>query len=96
MTESTIRDVLVATAGVQSVGAVDRRDLADGSAIVTARLGFAPATPTADIVFILEVARTRIREAAPGVIDIVLEPEIAAPRDDANPPTDIFVIRGAD
>lgn len=96
MTESTIRDVLVATAGVQSVGAIELHELADGSRLVTARLGFAPASPTADIVFILEVARASIREAAPDVLDIILEPELAAPRDDANPPTDVFVIRGAD
>lgn len=96
MTESTIRDALVATAGVQSVGAVAVHELADGAVLVTARLGFAPATPTADIVFILEVARAHILDVAPDASDIVLEPELAAPRDDANPPTDVFVIRGAD
>jgi hypothetical protein len=42
------------------------------------------------------VARAGIRELVPEAADIVLEAEIAAPRDDANPPTDIFVIRGAD
>lgn len=96
MTVTTIRDVLAATAGIQSVGAVALHDLSDGAVLVTARLGFAPATPTADIVFILDVARARIREATPDALDIILEPEIAAPRDDANPPTDVFVIRGAD
>jgi hypothetical protein len=96
MQSTMIRDVLIATPGVQSVGSVAVHELAGGETLVTARLGFAPATPTADIVFLLDVARAGIRELVPEAADIVLEPEIAAPRDDANPPTDIFVIRGAD
>ena len=96
MQSTTIRDVLIATPGVQSVGTVEVHELVSGETLVTARLGFATATPTADIVFLLDVARARVREVVPEAADIVLEPEIAAPRDDANPPTDIFVIRGAD
>jgi len=96
MQSTTIRDALIAIPGVQSVGAVDVHVLATGTTLVTARLGFGPATPTADIVSLLDVARARVREFVAEATDIVLEPEIAAPRDDANPPTDIFVIRGAE
>ncbi len=96
MQTSAIREVLLATAGVQSVGAVGAVELADGGHIVTARLGFGPSTPVGDVVAILEAVRAGIRAVAPDAVDIVLEPEIAAPRGDANPPTDIFVIRGAD
>jgi divalent metal cation (Fe/Co/Zn/Cd) transporter len=96
MQTSAIREVLLATAGVQSVGAIAAVELADGGHLVTARLGFGPSTPVGDIVTILDAVRTGIRAVAPEASDIVLEPEIAAPRDDANPPTDVFVIRGAD
>lgn len=96
MQTSAIREVLLAAAGVQSVGAVGAVELADGGHLVTARLGFGPSTPASDIVAIIESVRAGIRGVAPEAVDIVLEPEIAAPRDDANPPTDIFVIRGAD
>lgn len=96
MQSTTISDVLIATPGVQSVGAVVVHTLESGETLITARVGFGPATPTADIVFLLDVARARVRELVPDAADIVLEPEIAAPRDDANPPTDVFVIRGAD
>ncbi|MBX9717498.1 MAG: hypothetical protein K2X36_01480 [Microbacteriaceae bacterium] len=96
MQTSAVREVLLATAGVQSVGAVGAVELADGRHIVIARLGFGPSTPAADIVAILEAVRSGIRAIAPEAVDIVLEPEIATPRDDANPPTDVFVIRGAD
>lgn len=96
MQTSAIREVLLATAGVQTVGAVDAVELATGGHLVTARLGFGPSTPAGDVVAILEAVRAGIRAIAPDAVDIVLEPEIAAPRDDANPPTDVFVIRGAD
>lgn len=96
MQTSAIREVLLATAGVQTVGAVGVVELADGGHLVTARLGFGPSTPAGDVVAILEAVRAGIRAVAPDVVDIVLEPEIAAPRGDANPPTDVFVIRGAD
>ncbi len=96
MQTSAIREVLVATAGVQSVGAVGVHAVAQGGQLVTARLGFGPKTPAADIVAIIEAARAGIRAIAPEMTDVVLEPEIAAPRTDANPSTDVFVIRGAD
>jgi hypothetical protein len=96
MQSTTIREALLATPGVQSVGAVDVYELTTGESIVVARLGFGPSTPMADTVFLIEAARARIHELIPSAVDIVLEPEIAAPRDDANPPTDFFVIRGAD
>ena len=53
-------------------------------------------TPIADVVAVLGAVRTGIRRAVPDARDIMLEPEIAAPRVDANPPTDVFVIRGAE
>ncbi|WP_439564658.1 hypothetical protein [Microcella sp.] len=96
MQTSAIREALLATAGVQSVGAIDAVALAQGGHLVTARLGFGPNTPAADLVAILGAVRAAIKAVAPEAVDIVLEPEIAAPRDDANPPTDVFVIRGAD
>ena len=96
MLASTIREVLLAAPGVQSVGTVDVVTAASGAPVVIARLGFGPSTTVADVVAISGSVRAAIRAEAPEVVDIVLEPEIAAPRDDANPPTDIFVIRGAD
>lgn len=96
MQTSTIREALLATAGVQTVGEVAVVDVAGGGYLVTARLGFGPSTPAGDIVAILDAVRPSIRAVAPQAVDIVLEPEIAAPRGDANPPTDVFVIRGAD
>lgn len=96
MQTTGIRDVLLATAGVQTVGAVEVHTREDGAQLVTARLGFGPSTSVSDVVAILDSVRAGIREVAPDTIDVVLEPEIAAPRGDANPPTDVFVIRGAD
>jgi len=96
MLASTIREVLIATPGVQSVGTVDVIASATGAPIVIARLGFGPNTPVSDVVAISAAVRTGIRSEAPEVVDVVLEPEIATPRDDPNPPTDVFVIRGAD
>jgi len=91
-----IRDVIVGTPGVQSVGDVRALRLEDERLIITARLGFGRSTPVADVVAVLGAVRTGIRRAVPDARDIVLEPEIAAPRVDANPPTDVFVIRGAE
>lgn len=96
MQRSEIRDVLLATAGVQTVGAVEVHDLAGGGQLVTARLGFGPSTPAADVVAIMDAARIGARAVVPATATLALEPEIAAPRGDANPPTDVFVIRGAE
>jgi len=96
MQPSTVTEVLLATPGVQTVQSVDVHELAAGGHLVAARLGFGPQTPAIHVVAILEVARSRVRVLATNAIDIVLEPYIAAPRTDANPPTDVFVIRGAD
>lgn len=96
MQASAIREALLATAGVQSVGAVEVLDLAVGGQLVTARLGFGPSTPAADIVAIMDAVRIGLRAVVPPTVTVVLEPEIAAPRGDANPPTDVFVIRGAE
>ena len=96
MLASTIRDVLLSTPGVQSVGTVDMLSTINGASVVVARVGFGPATPVTDVVMILSAARTNIRAVAPELVDVVLEPEVAAPRSDANHPTDVFVSRGAD
>ncbi|UYN83248.1 MAG: hypothetical protein KIT89_11175 [Microcella sp.] len=96
MLATTIRDVLLTTPGVQSVGTVDLLSTVNGATVVAARVGFGPATPVSDVVMIMSAARTNLRATAPELVDVVLEPEVAAPRGDANPPTDIFVIRGAD
>ena len=96
MQTSAIREALLATAGVQSVGVVAVHDLVGGGHLVAARIGFGPSTPAADIVALLEAARSAVRRSHPDADEIGLEPEIAAPRVDANPPTDVFVIRGAD
>lgn len=96
MLASTIREVLLATPGVQSVGTVDVLASTNGAPIIVARLGFGPSTPVVDVVAISAAVRAGIRSHAPEVVDVVLEPEVAAPRDDQNPPTDVFVIRGAD
>lgn len=90
-----IRQALLATAGIQSVESVDLHALADGGTLIAARLGFGPTTAIADVVALLEVARTEIRELTPEATAIVLEPVVAGPRGDANPPTDAFIIRGA-
>jgi len=91
-----IRDVIVGTPGVHSVGDVRSLRLDTGHLVITARLGFARSSPASDVIAVLGVVRAGIRRAVPDVHDIVLEPEIAPPRTDTNPPTDIFVIRGAD
>ena len=91
-----IRQVIVGTPGVQSVGDVRALTLQDGRRVITARLGFGPSSPVVDIVAVLHAVRSGIRRAVPDAHDIVLEPEVAPPRTDANPPTDVFVIRGAD
>lgn len=95
MQTSAIQEALLATAGIQSVEAVEAHALADGGHIVTARLGFGPSTPLGEVVALLEVARAEIRTIAPEAV-ILLEPVVAGRRGDANPPTDVFVIRGAD
>ncbi len=95
MQTSAIQEALLATAGIQSVESVEAHALADGGHIVTARLGFGPSTPIGEVVALLEVARAEIRAIAPEAV-ILLEPVVAGPRGDANPPTDVFVIRGAD
>lgn len=91
-----IRDVIVGTPGVQSVGEVRALRLHDDRLVITARLGFGRSTPVADVVAVFGVVRAGIRRAVPAALDIILEPDVAAPRTDANPPTDIFIIKGAD
>lgn len=91
-----IRDVILGTPGVQSVGDVRALQLDDDQLVITARLGFGRSTPVADVVAVLGAVRAGIRRAVPTAHDIVLEPEIAPPRTDANPPTDVFFIRGAE
>ncbi len=95
MQTSAIQEALLATAGIQSVESVDVHELAEGGLLITARLGFGPSTPTGDVVALLEVARAAVRSIAAEAVGIVLEPVVAGPRGDANPPTDVFVIRGA-
>lgn len=95
MQTSAIQEALLATAGIQTVESVDVHHLADGGVLVTARLGFGPSTPNGEVVALLEVARQEVRAIAPEAVAIVLEPVVAGPRGDANPPTDVFVIRGA-
>lgn len=96
MQTSAIQEALLATAGIQSVESVDAHELDGGGLLVTARLGFGPSTPNGEVVALLDVARAEIRALAPDATTIVLEPVVAGPRGDANPPTDVFVIRGAD
>jgi len=95
MQTSAIQEALLATAGIQSVESVEAHALSDGGHVITARLGFGPSSPVGEIVALLEVARGEIRALAPEAV-IALEPVVAGPRGDANPPTDVFVIRGAD
>ncbi len=96
MLVSAIREALLATAGVQTVDEVVVHDLPESGPLVVARLGFGPSTPVSDVVAILDEVRRGLADAAPDASDIVLEPTIAPPRTDGNPPTDVFVIRGAD
>ncbi len=91
-----IREVLVGTAGVQSVGEVVVHRLEKGDVLVTATLGFGRRTPVADVVAVLGEVKAGIRAALPDARTIVLEPEVAAPRTDVDPPTDTIIIRGAD
>lgn len=91
-----IREVLVGTAGVQSVGEVVVHRLEKGDVLVTATLGFGRRTPVADVVAVLGKVKAGIRVALPDARTIVLEPEVAAPRTDVDPPTDTIIIRGAD
>ena len=91
-----IREVLVGTAGVQSVGEVVVHRLEKGDVLVTATLGFGRRTPVADVVAVLGKVKAGIRAALPDARTIVLEPEVAAPRADVDPPTDTIIIRGAD
>jgi divalent metal cation (Fe/Co/Zn/Cd) transporter len=90
-----LREALVMTPGVQSVGdvVVHRHS---GGVLVTAVLGFGPSTPVADVVAVLREVKVAIAAAVPGVTSMVLEPALAGPRDDQNTPTDVIVIRGAD
>ncbi|WP_156376720.1 hypothetical protein [Yonghaparkia sp. Root332] len=92
---AAIREVLVLTPGVQSVGEVVIHRHGSG-ALVTAVLGFGPSTPVADVVAVLREVKAGIRAAAPTISAIVLEPDVAGPRDDMDTPTDVIVIRGAD
>ena len=91
-----IREVLVLTPGVQTVGQVLVHRGENGTVLVTATLGFGPSTPVSDIIAVLREVKAGIRAALPTVSTIVLEPEVAAPRDDMETPTDVIVIRGAD
>jgi hypothetical protein len=91
-----IREVLIGTAGVQSVGEVVVHRLDRGDVLVAATLGFGRRTPVSDVVAILTEVKAGIREAVPEARAIVLEPEVAAPRTDVDPPTDTIIIRGAD
>lgn len=92
---AAIREVLVLTPGVQSVGEVIVHRHGDG-ALVTAVLGFGPSTPVSDVVAVLREVKADIRAAVPTISTIVLEPDLAGPRDDMDTPTDVIVIRGAD
>ena len=92
---AAIREVLVLTPGVQSVCEVVVHRHWAGS-LVTAVLGFGPSTPVSDVVAVLREVKAGIRAAVPSIAAIVLEPDLAGPRDDMDTPTDVIVIRGAD
>lgn len=91
-----IREVLIGMAGVQSVGEVVVHRLEGGDVLVAATLGFGRRTPVSDVVAVLGEVKAGIRAAVPAARSIVLEPEVAAPRTDVDPPTDTIIIRGAD
>ncbi len=91
-----IREVLIGTPGVQTVGEVVVHRLDKGGQLVTATLGFGRLTPVKDVVAVLTEVKAGIRAALPDVRGIVLEPEVAGPRTDVDPPTDTIIIRGAD
>ncbi len=91
-----IREVLIGTPGVQTVGEVVVHRLEKGGQFVTATLGFGRRTPVVDVVAVLTEVKAGIRAALPDVRNIVLEPEVARPRTDVEPPTDTIIIRGAD
>jgi hypothetical protein len=44
----------------------------------------------------MAAARAALARGVPEIEGVIFEPEVAAPRTDANPSTDVFVIRGAE
>lgn len=64
--------------------------------MVAAKLGFLSDKPLASVAADIDRIEHRVRDAVPAARVIYLEPDIYRPGDDPAPPTEDFVIRGAD
>ncbi|QEE62372.1 hypothetical protein FVA74_12905 [Salinibacterium sp. dk2585] len=91
-----IRDAINAHPRVQSL--VDLRvvRLASDELLVGASIAFPAQDRLAEIAETIEELKAAIREVAPTASGIYLEPDVYRRPDEANPPTDVYFIRGVD
>jgi divalent metal cation (Fe/Co/Zn/Cd) transporter len=67
-----------------------------GEAVLAVRVELASEKSLPEAVEDIQAIRERIRETAPQVRTIYIEPDIYRPSNDPAPPTDVFVLRSED
>jgi cation diffusion facilitator family transporter len=91
-----IRDAINAHPEVESLIHMKTLYLGPDEMLVGAKVAFAPKERMTDIAESIDEVETAIREAVPAARVIYIEPDIYRKPSDANPSTDLFVIRGLD
>jgi cation diffusion facilitator family transporter len=91
-----IRDAINAHPEVESLIHMKTLYLGPDEMLVGAKVAFAPKERMTDIAESIDEVETAIREAVPAARVIYIEPDIYRKPGDANPSTDLFVIRGLD
>jgi cation diffusion facilitator family transporter len=91
-----IRDAINAHPEVESLIHMKTLYLGPDEMLVGAKVAFAPKERMTDIAESIDEVETAIREVVPAARVIYIEPDIYRKPSDANPSTDLFVIRGLD
>lgn len=91
-----IRDAINAHPEVESLIHMKTLYLGPDEMLVGAKVAFAPKERMTDIAESIDEVETAIRDAVPAARVIYIEPDIYRKPSDANPSTDLFVIRGLD
>jgi cation diffusion facilitator family transporter len=91
-----IRGAINAHAEVEAIIHMKTLYLGPDEILVAAKLGFAPKERLVDVARAIDEVEQAIRAAVPAARVIYLEPDVYRAPNEANPPTDAFVIRGLD
>lgn len=91
-----IRDAINAHKDVEALIHMKTLYLGPDELMVGAKVAFAADAKMTEVAIGIDAVEHSIREAVPAARVIYIEPDVYLPPNDANPPTDRFVIRGTD